>query len=127
MSTDYERAGLSRNEVAHLTNLVAAVESADPTARAVAVERVDVLAVVAALDRSVLIGPAAPAAARWGAMSVNELLDQLDVSGNVIGLVDPDSKAARAFVLKATPPIVRLIEDLTMRADVPPAHDEGDR
>jgi hypothetical protein len=123
VNTDYERAGLTGAEVAHLTNLVAAVESADPTARAVAVERADVLSVVAALDRSVL----APATARRGAMSVNELLDQLDVSGNVIGLVDPDSKAARAFVLKATPPIVRLIEDLTMRADVPPAHDGGAR
>ena len=127
MITDYERAGMSPAEVFHLTNLVAAVESADPTARAVAVDRADVVAVVIALDRMVLSEHPDPSGVRWGAMSVNELLDTLDASAGVIGLLDPNSKAARAFVLRATPPIVRLIEDLTMRADVPPAQDGGDQ
>jgi hypothetical protein len=41
-----------------------------------------------------------------------------------MGLVNPDG-TARAFVLLATPDIVRLIEDLTMRADVPPPAQDG--
>jgi len=51
MTSAYERAGLSRAEIEHLSDLVAAVESADPTVRYVAVHRSDVLAVVGALDR----------------------------------------------------------------------------
>jgi hypothetical protein len=53
MTSEYERAGLSRAEIEHLSDLVAAVESADPTTRYVAVHRSDVLAVVGALDRAV--------------------------------------------------------------------------
>lgn len=63
-------------------------------------------------------------APRWSRMMVGELLDQLDSGGNVIGLMNPDG-TARAFVLKATPDVVRLIEDLTMRADVPPSAEDG--
>lgn len=65
-----------------------------------------------------------PDGPRWSRMTVGELAEQLDASdypaGNVIGLMNPD-RTARAFVLEATPEIVRLMEDLTMRADVPPA------
>ena len=53
MTAAYERAGMTHTEIARLTNLVAAAESADPMARAVAVDRLDVLAVVAVLDRFV--------------------------------------------------------------------------
>lgn len=53
MTTAYERAGMTRAEITALSNIVAAVESADPMARAVAVDRVDVLAMVAVLDRSI--------------------------------------------------------------------------
>ena len=49
----YCRAGLTAAEVQYVTNLVAAVEAADPTAPWVAVAREDVLGVVAALDRLV--------------------------------------------------------------------------
>lgn len=66
-------------------------------------------------------GPETDSAPRWSRMLVGQLLDTLDEQGHVIGLVDRDG-AARAFLLKATPDVVRLIEDLTMRADVPPAH-----
>src|SRR3712207_5823282 len=52
---------------------------------------------------------------RWSRMLVGQLLDKLDTEGAVIGLMNPD-RSARAFLLKATPDIVRLIEDLTMRA-----------
>jgi hypothetical protein len=56
-------------------------------------------------------------------MTVGELVAQLEASdnpaGNIIGLMNPDG-TAQAFVLRATPEIVRVIEDLTMRADVPP-------
>ena len=65
-------------------------------------------------------GPETDSAPRWNRMLVGQLLDTLDEQGHVIGLVDRDG-AARAFLLKATPDVVRLIEDLTMRADVPPA------
>lgn len=65
-----------------------------------------------------------PEGPKWASMTVAELVDQLDDSdnpaGNVIGLMNPDG-TARAFVLRATPDMVRLIENLTMRADVPPA------
>jgi hypothetical protein len=44
--------------------------------------------------------------------------------GCAIGLLNRD-RTARAFLLKATPDIVRHIEDLTMRADVPPPAPEG--
>lgn len=64
--------------------------------------------------------PAPDSAPKWSRMLVGQLLDTLDEQGNVIGLVDRDG-AARAFLLKATPDVVRLVEDLTMRADVPPA------
>jgi len=66
-------------------------------------------------------GPATDAAPKWSRMLVGQLLDTLDEQGHIIGLVDRDG-AARAFLLKATPDVVRLIEDLTMRADVPQAH-----
>ena len=59
-------------------------------------------------------------APRWSRMLVSQLLDKLDTEGAVIGLMNPN-RTARAFLLKATPDIVRLIEDLTMRADVPRA------
>jgi uncharacterized protein (DUF433 family) len=69
-------------------------------------------------------------APKWSRMLVGQLLDQLDVGAAVIGLMNPD-RTARAFLLKATPDVVRLIEDLTMRADVPQATAEttaeGDR
>jgi uncharacterized protein (DUF433 family) len=65
-------------------------------------------------------GLAADTVPRWSRMMVGQLLDTLDEQGHVIGLVDRDG-AARAFLLKATPDVVRVIEDLTMRADVPPA------
>lgn len=57
MMSAYERAGMTRAEIEHLSDLVAAVESADRTARYVAVDRLDVYAVVAVLDRAVS-GPA---------------------------------------------------------------------
>jgi len=60
-----------------------------------------------------------PTPPRWLRMSVGELLDH---GGDVVGLRNPDG-TARAFVLKATPAVVQLIEDLTIRADVPPAAD----
>lgn len=53
MTSAYERAGLSPAEIEHLSDLVAAVESADPTVRYVAVHRSDVLAVVGVIDRMV--------------------------------------------------------------------------
>jgi DNA-binding XRE family transcriptional regulator len=53
MTSAYERAGLTQTEIEHLSDLVAGVESADPTTRHVAVHRSDVLAVVGALDRAV--------------------------------------------------------------------------
>ena len=59
-------------------------------------------------------------APKWSWMTVGQLLDELDAKGHVIGLMNRD-RTARAFLLKATPDIVRLIEDLTMRADVPRA------
>lgn len=58
MTAAYGRAGLSTAEIEHLTNLVAAVEAADPAAQWVAVDRADVLAVVAVLDRLVDARPA---------------------------------------------------------------------
>lgn len=51
MTTVYERAGLTPAEIAHLTDLVAAAESVDRTTRWIAVDRLDVLSVVAVLDR----------------------------------------------------------------------------
>jgi uncharacterized protein (DUF433 family) len=60
---------------------------------------------------------------KWRRMLVGQLLDQLDDKAGVIGLMNLD-RTARAFVLKATPGVVRLIEDLTMRADVPEAAPE---
>jgi uncharacterized protein (DUF433 family) len=62
-------------------------------------------------------------APKWSRMLVGQLLDQLDAGAEVIGLMNPD-RTARAFLLKATPDVVRLIEDLTMRADVPQAAPE---
>ena len=63
-------------------------------------------------------------APKWSQMTVGELVDRLydadNPAGRVVGLMNPDGSAA-AFLIKATPEIVRLIEDLTMRADVPPA------
>jgi transcriptional regulator with XRE-family HTH domain len=53
MTSAYECAGLTRAEIEHLSDLVAAVESADPTTSYVAVRRSDVLLVVRALDRAV--------------------------------------------------------------------------
>jgi hypothetical protein len=53
MTSAYERAGLTQTEIEHLSDLVAGVESADPTTRHVAVHRSDVLAVVGTLDRAV--------------------------------------------------------------------------
>lgn len=53
MTGAYERAGMTRAEIDHLSELVAAVESADRTARYVAVDRSDVLAVVDVIDRAV--------------------------------------------------------------------------
>jgi DNA-binding XRE family transcriptional regulator len=58
MTSSYERAGLSRTEIEHLSDLVAAVESADPTTSYVAVHRSGVLAVVEVLDR--VVAGAAP-------------------------------------------------------------------
>jgi hypothetical protein len=58
MTEAYERAGLTPAEIAHLTELVAAVQSADPAVDWVAVERTDVTGVVAALDRLVDQHPA---------------------------------------------------------------------
>lgn len=66
-------------------------------------------------------GAPTDAAPRWSRMLVGQLLDSLDEQGHIIGLMDRDG-AARAFLLKATPDVVRLIEDLTMRVDVLPAH-----
>ncbi len=59
-----------------------------------------------------------PTPPTWLRMSVGELLAR----GGLLGLKNPDG-TARAFVFKATSDVVRLIEDLTMRADVPPAAD----
>lgn len=53
MTAAYAEAGLSVAEIENLSELVAAVESADRTAQWVAVSRADVLGVVAALDRLV--------------------------------------------------------------------------
>lgn len=53
MTDPYERAGLSAAEVGHISELVAAVESAGRTVPWVAVRRANVLGAVAALDRLV--------------------------------------------------------------------------
>lgn len=53
MTEAYERAGMTRAEIIHLSNVVAEAESGDSMSRAVAVDRIDVLAVVAVLDRFV--------------------------------------------------------------------------
>lgn len=53
MTDSYAEAGLTSAEVGSISELVAAVESADRTAPWVAVRRTDVLGVVAALDRLV--------------------------------------------------------------------------
>ncbi len=53
MTAVYERAGLTPAETEHLANLVGAAEASDPTVPWVAVERADLLGVVAALDRLV--------------------------------------------------------------------------
>jgi uncharacterized protein (DUF433 family) len=63
-------------------------------------------------------------APRWSRMTVGDLMERLNTQGNVLGLMNPDGTAG-AFVLRATPDIVRLIEDLTMRADVPPSTPDG--
>ena len=110
-----------------VTLLAALADRLDPARVLVAfppVTREDLSAVVTyaavALDAAAH-GDTAP---RWNRMLVSQLLDQLDAGPGVIGLLNHD-RTARAFLLKATPDIVRLIEDLTMRADVPPPAPEG--
>ena len=59
----------------------------------------------------------APEVAHMLQLSVALLLDH---NGDFMGLRSP-SGTARAFALKPDPDTVRLIEDMTMHADVPPA------
>ena len=55
---------------------------------------------------------------KWTRMTVGELLEKLDIDGNVIGLMNPDGEV-RAFVIKASPVINDLVMQLTGR--LPPA------
>ena len=47
-------------------------------------------------------------------MSVTDLLAKLDEVGTVIGVLDHETKLARAFVIKASPVVNQLIERITL-------------
>jgi hypothetical protein len=53
MTSGYERAGLTSAEVESLASLISSAESSDPSIPWIAVERADVMSVVAVLDRLV--------------------------------------------------------------------------
>ena len=55
---------------------------------------------------------------KWTRMTVGELLEKLDIEGNVIGLMNTDGEV-RAFVIRASPMINDLVMQLTGR--LPPA------
>lgn len=81
MTSSYERAGLTSAEVAHLVSLVSCAHSSDPSIPWIAVQRTDVLGVVAALDRLVdraaadSVGPtcSAPATAEPAVLGPGEV------------------------------------------------------
>jgi hypothetical protein len=87
MTEAYESAGLTPAEMAHLTELVAAVQSADPTVDWVAVQRTDVTGVVAALDRLVDQRPAGSHLSRFSAGVILTAGSHLTVCGSLPDLV----------------------------------------